>query len=371
MLTDQVDWTNPEGDQVRIDVNRPLLLGDPPGHVTILTQFFFNKDLEYLRYGSKGSSHTLSISKMKAASYLDFGLELLVSKRMLIDDVCTYDISAKYGISHWWFKRHKFYIDRHDSPSRRKEVRHTCGFSVSSESKHTQDTEHPSDTKVLTMKMEILLEPTSNKLLWVFNSLVHSLRALSTLRRSGLRTASAAAKPCQGDSLEFSLITGRIPDGSGYHQKDRKPSQNDKTEHGMEKTVQNQGQSYHWKPTGRIFPLGDQCPLTRITKPKALPVKQWKPTGRLIPLDGQCPLVRPPAPTNSPNPVASNLVVQIVLWYLDSGCSKHMTGDRSRLRNFIEKFNRTDLDTTFSLSVNFVIPILKLPSENTRVSSET
>ncbi|GKF90410.1 hypothetical protein Tco_0274111, partial [Tanacetum coccineum] len=30
---------------------------------------------------------------------------------------------------------------------------------------------------------------------------------------------------------------------SGYHQKDRKPSQNDKTEHGMEKTMQNQGQS--------------------------------------------------------------------------------------------------------------------------------
>ncbi|GJX33295.1 hypothetical protein Tco_0243150 [Tanacetum coccineum] len=30
--------------------------------------------------------------------------------------------------------------------------------------------------------------------------------------------------------------------GSGYQQKDRKPSQNDKTEHGMEKTVKNQGQ---------------------------------------------------------------------------------------------------------------------------------
>ncbi|GJR59634.1 hypothetical protein Tco_1501796 [Tanacetum coccineum] len=30
---------------------------------------------------------------------------------------------------------------------------------------------------------------------------------------------------------------------SGYQQKDRKPSQNDKTEHGMEKTVQNQGQN--------------------------------------------------------------------------------------------------------------------------------
>ncbi|GJT86268.1 hypothetical protein Tco_1067985 [Tanacetum coccineum] len=44
-----------------------------------------------------------------------------------------------------------------------------------------------------------------------FNLLVHSFRALSTLRCSGLRTASAAAKPCQGDSLEVYLIIGRIP----------------------------------------------------------------------------------------------------------------------------------------------------------------
>ncbi|GJZ21373.1 hypothetical protein Tco_0558412 [Tanacetum coccineum] len=89
MLTDQVDWANPEGDQVRIN----------------------------------GSCPALSISKMKAASYPDFGLELLVPEQMWIDDVCTYDVSAKYGISHWWFTRQKFYIDRHESPSRRKEVR--------------------------------------------------------------------------------------------------------------------------------------------------------------------------------------------------------------------------------------------------------
>ncbi|GKA08391.1 retrovirus-related pol polyprotein from transposon TNT 1-94 [Tanacetum coccineum] len=31
-------------------------------------------------------------------------------------------------------------------------------------------------------------------------------------------------------------------------------------------------------------------------------------------------------------------VVQIVLWYLDSGCSKHMTGNRSQLINFVSKF---------------------------------
>ncbi|GJT66314.1 hypothetical protein Tco_1017794 [Tanacetum coccineum] len=71
----------------------------------------------------KGSNPTLTISKMKAASYPDFGLELLVPEQMWMDDVCTYDISAKYGISHWWFNRHKFYIDRHDSLSRQKDVR--------------------------------------------------------------------------------------------------------------------------------------------------------------------------------------------------------------------------------------------------------
>nr|GEW95166.1 integrase, catalytic region, zinc finger, CCHC-type, peptidase aspartic, catalytic [Tanacetum cinerariifolium] len=31
-------------------------------------------------------------------------------------------------------------------------------------------------------------------------------------------------------------------------------------------------------------------------------------------------------------------VVQIVLWYVDSSCSKHMTGDRSQFTNFINKF---------------------------------
>ncbi|GJR42010.1 retrovirus-related pol polyprotein from transposon TNT 1-94 [Tanacetum coccineum] len=38
---------------------------------------------------------------------------------------------------------------------------------------------------------------------------------------------------------------------------------------------------------------------------------------------------------------AKDKVIQIVLWVVDSGCSKHMTGDRSLLRNFIEKFMGT------------------------------
>ncbi|GJV52490.1 hypothetical protein Tco_1448231 [Tanacetum coccineum] len=115
VLTDQVDRTNPEGEQVRVDVNRPLPLGGPPGHVTIQPQFFFNKDLEYLRYGSKGSSPTLSISKMKAASYPDFGLELLVPEQ--ISSILTDMILRRVA----------------------KMSEHTCEFSVSSELKPTQD----------------------------------------------------------------------------------------------------------------------------------------------------------------------------------------------------------------------------------------
>nr|GFA42612.1 reverse transcriptase [Tanacetum cinerariifolium] len=40
----------------------------------------------------------------------------------------------------------------------------------------------------------------------------------------------------------------------------------------------------------------------------------------------------------TPGTISSRLVVQIVLWYLDSGCSKHMTEDRSQLINFVQKF---------------------------------
>nr|GEU33590.1 hypothetical protein [Tanacetum cinerariifolium] len=35
MLTYQIDWANPEGDQVRIDISKHLPLSGPPGHVTI------------------------------------------------------------------------------------------------------------------------------------------------------------------------------------------------------------------------------------------------------------------------------------------------------------------------------------------------
>nr|GFC23691.1 hypothetical protein [Tanacetum cinerariifolium] len=60
------------------NVSKPLPLGGPPGQVTIQSDFFFNKDLEYMRYGSKGSRLALSILKMKASYYPDVGLEKMV-----------------------------------------------------------------------------------------------------------------------------------------------------------------------------------------------------------------------------------------------------------------------------------------------------
>ncbi|GJW59964.1 hypothetical protein Tco_0109299 [Tanacetum coccineum] len=55
-----------------------------------VSQDTYRSDLEYLRYGSKRSCPALSISKMKAANYPDFGLELLVPEQMWIDDVVYY-----------------------------------------------------------------------------------------------------------------------------------------------------------------------------------------------------------------------------------------------------------------------------------------
>ncbi|GJX42631.1 hypothetical protein Tco_0257621 [Tanacetum coccineum] len=48
-LTDQIDWTNPKGDKCPYDLSKSLPLQGHPDHLTILVDFFFNKDLEYLK----------------------------------------------------------------------------------------------------------------------------------------------------------------------------------------------------------------------------------------------------------------------------------------------------------------------------------
>ncbi|GJY92399.1 hypothetical protein Tco_0508181, partial [Tanacetum coccineum] len=122
LLTNKVDLSNPEGHQILRNIYEPLPLGGPPGQVTIQPQFFFNKDLDYLLTGDKERRIALSISKLKAARYLDFGLEELVPS-LWVESEREYDISAVYGITHWWFRRKEFYINKHSEPSDREAVR--------------------------------------------------------------------------------------------------------------------------------------------------------------------------------------------------------------------------------------------------------
>ncbi|GJU73599.1 hypothetical protein Tco_1265004 [Tanacetum coccineum] len=50
-------------------------------------------------------------------------LEQMVPDQIWIKEECKYDIVAMYGISHWWFQRQRFYIDRHTSKGYRRAVR--------------------------------------------------------------------------------------------------------------------------------------------------------------------------------------------------------------------------------------------------------
>ncbi|GJW59133.1 hypothetical protein Tco_0105864 [Tanacetum coccineum] len=98
LLTNKVDLVNPAGHQILHNIYEPMPLGGPPAQVTIQQQFFFNEDLEYLLTGDKERKTALSISKLKAARYLDFGLEELVLRK-------------------------EFYINKHSEPSDREAVR--------------------------------------------------------------------------------------------------------------------------------------------------------------------------------------------------------------------------------------------------------
>ncbi|GJS80690.1 retrovirus-related pol polyprotein from transposon TNT 1-94 [Tanacetum coccineum] len=97
---------------------------------------------------------------------------------------------------------------------------------------------------------------------------------------------------------------------------------------------------YIWRPIGRTFTIvGYACPLTRIITTAEVPLRKQT----VLESDTPKPVVilvysrKSRKPKNNV-PVSKSKVVQIVLWYLDSGCSKHMTGDSSQLTNAVNKF---------------------------------
>ncbi|GKC91650.1 hypothetical protein Tco_1152299 [Tanacetum coccineum] len=99
LLTDQIDLLNPEGNRVVHDISKPLPLGGPPGQKECSVNIQDKSGL---------------LSKLRAQR---------ISTSLWIESERDYDISAAYGISHWWFKHKEFYITRHSAPSNRSAVR--------------------------------------------------------------------------------------------------------------------------------------------------------------------------------------------------------------------------------------------------------
>ncbi|GKC48951.1 hypothetical protein Tco_1071696, partial [Tanacetum coccineum] len=106
---------------------------------------------------------------------------------------------------------------------------------------------------------------------WVSNSLVHSLRALSTLRRSALRTASIAAKPCQGDSSKFYLITGNLQ--HSFRNSDACYHDPEKCEHAGPKVTTSHGGNTTTRMIWRFTVADDLKECSKITQVKGTKLK--------------------------------------------------------------------------------------------------
>nr|GEZ11049.1 retrovirus-related Pol polyprotein from transposon TNT 1-94 [Tanacetum cinerariifolium] len=96
-----------------------------------------------------------------------------------------------------------------------------------------------------------------------------------------------------------------------------------------------------WKPTGRTFTLvGNVCPLTRIATPTIVPPREPIPIVNTI----DKPVVtlvysRKTKVANKKVLVSNSTITKsLVANKMEPGCSKHMTGDRSQLVNFVQKF---------------------------------
>ncbi|GJR73099.1 hypothetical protein Tco_0085464 [Tanacetum coccineum] len=75
-LTDSLDWNNCRGDRYPFNLSKPLPLQGHPGHLTVAADYFFNNDLEYLKYSNTERTYTTSITKTKAARYELKGLKI-------------------------------------------------------------------------------------------------------------------------------------------------------------------------------------------------------------------------------------------------------------------------------------------------------
>nr|GEV63549.1 hypothetical protein [Tanacetum cinerariifolium] len=103
-VLDKLDWNNPEGDRYPFDLSKPLPLQGYPGHLTVVADYFFNNDLEYLKSSDLKRTYTTSITKTKAARYEIMGIEdmvpMLWSPTKKILGVKSVSVKKLHGYGH-------------------------------------------------------------------------------------------------------------------------------------------------------------------------------------------------------------------------------------------------------------------------------
>ncbi|GJS39075.1 hypothetical protein Tco_0564118, partial [Tanacetum coccineum] len=97
-----------EGDRYPFDLSKPLPLQGPSCHRTVVADYFFNNDLEYLKTSDPEVTYATSITKTKAARY-----EIKIIEDMVPILWSTikhaYDKDALMRIKHWGERRKLWY----------------------------------------------------------------------------------------------------------------------------------------------------------------------------------------------------------------------------------------------------------------------
>ncbi|GJS77880.1 hypothetical protein Tco_0727761 [Tanacetum coccineum] len=122
-LTNKLDWNNPEGDRYLFDLSKHLPLQSPPCYQTVVADYFFNNDLEYLKTSDPEVTYTTSITKTKAARYEIKGMEDMVPT-LWSTIKQAYDKDAEKGIKHRGERRKLCYRSQNVSVKKLHEYGH-------------------------------------------------------------------------------------------------------------------------------------------------------------------------------------------------------------------------------------------------------
>ncbi|GJR27392.1 retrovirus-related pol polyprotein from transposon TNT 1-94 [Tanacetum coccineum] len=317
MLTDQVDWVNLKGDQVRINS-----IYDMAAREAI---------------------------QMKVASYPDFGLELLVPEQMWIDDVCTYDVSAKYGISHCYTRYGYDYLS--EIVLRRADHQEHTIAEKDFKNMYPSDFE---DLNLLFLQGHLDHLSGSDKQmlsttvkLWTRNLVirkwVEDFQLVKATRVQHQNEINEMIEKVSQKTYDYAKVRAQNQDILTISTLKSKLRTIDKGKHVNTKfdKFKTLGQLLCVTPFNKNLAIkAKNVSNTKVTSDRPNPVtSQSTPTIEKKQQHNVNVIARGMYKINQQDTNTSNSkVIQLVLWIVDSGCSKHMTGNLQLLRNFVEKF---------------------------------